>query len=189
LDTEKLEKISPDIKYAEYLGKRSELERNAAESERLPLVQLKTVYSFEDSVILPQNPSWYAGLNLTVPLFHGGSISAQIKQAEEKKNQADEFLKQTKLNVSLKFKSGVAVFLDGISRLKTTKRVLDLSMESLTAAELKYNAGKLTALEIIDAEIVWSNARLNYCNNGVDSWLALFEIEAVCPEAVKKEAP
>ena len=72
--------------------------------------------------------------------------------------------------------------------MPTTKKVLELSKEALNAAELKYKAGKLTALELIDAQTVWNNAVLTYENNATDYLITLAEIEYICPEALVKEA-
>jgi len=154
----------------------------------MPSLILKANYNFEDKEFFPGNPNWYAGAGISLPLFHGGSTFAQIGQAKARQKQAVDAVRQTEIALQVKFESAVATAADKRNRLKTTKKVLDLSKEALNAAELKYNAGKLTALELIDAQTVWNNAMLTYENNTIDYLITLAEIEYICPQAIAEEA-
>jgi outer membrane protein TolC len=115
-------------------------------------------------------------------------ISSQVSQAKARKEQASETMKQVELNISVRFQSARATLIDRLNRLKTMEKILQLSKEAMTAAELKYSTGKLSAMELIDAQTVWNNSQLNYRNNIVDYYTALADIEYICPDAVEKES-
>jgi len=143
--------------------------------------------NIEDGKLFSEGPSWsnwYVGVGITFPLFHGGIILSQINQAKAKYKQVNETVRQIEININTRFESARATVLDRASRLKTTKKVLDLAKEMLTIAELKYNSGKLSALELIDTEVLWNNAEINFINNAVDYLTAIAEIESICPDAI-----
>ena len=177
-------KGNPELKYVVSSVDRAGYDVKAARSDLMPSLILRANYNFEDKEFFPGNPNWYAGAGIILPLFHGGSTFAQIGQAKARQKQAIDAVRQTEIALQVKFESAVATAADKRNRLKTTKKVLDLSKEALNAAELKYNAGKLTALELIDAQAVWNNAMLTYENNTIDYLITLAEIEYICPQAI-----
>ncbi|MGQ9702366.1 MAG: TolC family protein, partial [bacterium] len=98
--------------------------------------------------------------------------------------QISETKRQSEINIKVRFESARSNLIYQASHLEATQRILDLAKEALTTAELKYNSGKLSALELIDAEMVWNNAQNNYINNMINYLIATAEIEAICPQAI-----
>jgi outer membrane protein TolC len=181
-------KDNPELKYVVTSVDRTGYDISAARSELMPSLVLKVNYNFEDKGFFPGNPNWFAGAGISLPLFHGGSIFAQIGQAKARQKQAIDAVRQTEISLRVKFESAIATAADKSRRLKTTKKVLELSKEALNLAELKYNTGKLSALDLIDAQTVWYNAMLTYENNTIDYLITLSEIEYICPQAIAEEA-
>ena len=181
-------KENPELKYINNLVKKSEYDIAVESGEMYPTLFLRGNYYFEDKVFFPGNPNWYVGLGLSFPIYHGGAIASKIEQAVYRNNQLVETQKQIRLGLAVRFQSARATVIDKLNRLKTTKKVLDLSKEALIAAELKYNVGKITATELLDAQTVWLNSELNYFNNIIDVQISLAEIENICPKAISWEA-
>ncbi len=180
-------KNNPEISYIKSIQEKTKHDIQESKSDLFPNISLRATYNIEDSQWFSREPSWsnwYAGVGITFPLFHGGSIISQINQAKLKYNQAGETVRQIEININTRFESARTTLMDRILRLKTTKKVLDLAKETLTTAELKYNSGKLTALELTDAQMLWNNAEINYITNAVDYLTAVAEIESICPDAI-----
>ncbi len=178
---------NPEISYIKSIQEKTKQDIQEAKSDLFPNISLRASYNIEDSQWFfraPRWSNWYAGIGMTFPLFHGGSIISQINQAKLKYNQTGETVRQIEININTRFESARTTLIDRISRLETTKKVLTLAKETLTAAELKYNSGKLTAMELIDAQMLWNNAEINYVNNVVDYLTAIAEIESICPQAI-----
>ncbi|PIU82959.1 MAG: hypothetical protein COS68_06650 [Elusimicrobia bacterium CG06_land_8_20_14_3_00_38_11] len=178
---------NPELKYIDNLVNKAKHDISAEVGEIYPTVFIRANQFWEDKTFFPGNQNWYAGVGLSMPLFHSGAIISKINQAKYKKSQVIETQKQVKLNLTVRFQSAQATVIDKLNRLKTTKKVLDLSKETLIAAELKYNAGKITATELLDSQTVWLNSELNYINNIIDCKISLAEIEYICPEAISSE--
>jgi outer membrane protein TolC len=178
---------NPELRYMDDLVKKAEYDISAESKEIFPTILLRANYYAEDKTFFPGNSNWYAGIGLSMPLFHSGGIVSKINQVRFKKSQVIESQKQVKLNLTVKFQSARATVIDKLNRLQTTKKVLDLSKETLIAAELRYNTGGITATELLDAQTVWLSSKLNYINNIVDCMISLAEIESICPEAISWE--
>lgn len=178
---------NPELQYIDDLVKKAEYDISAESKEIFPTIFFRANYFVEDKTFFPGNSNWYVGLGLSMPLFHSGGIVSKINQAKYKKSQVIESQKQVKLNLTVKFQSARATVIDKLNRLRTTLKVLDLSKETLIAAELRYNTGRITATELLDAQAVWLNSKLSYINNIVDCMISLAEIEYICPEAISWE--
>ena len=178
---------NPELKYINYLVDKAKHDISAEIGEAFPTIYFKASEFWEDKVFFPDHQNWYVGAGLSMPVFHSGAIISKINQARYKKSQVIETQKQVELNLTVRFQSARATIIDKLNRLKTIKKVLDLSKETLTAADLKYNAGKITATELLDAQTVWLNSELNYINNIIDCKISSSEIEYICPEAISSE--
>jgi outer membrane protein TolC len=180
-------KDNPELNYIKSLQEKAKYDIDESKSNLYPSIYLKTNYNIETNRVFSPHTlwsDWYIGVGLTFSLYDGGNIASQIKQAESKYEQISETVRQIEINIKTRFESARATFIDRKSRLKTTKKVLDLAKETLTTAELKYNSGKLSAIELIDAQMLWNNAEINYINNVVDYLNAVAEIKSICPNAI-----
>ena len=178
---------NPELKYIDSLVNKAKYDISAEIGDGFLTISFRASEFWEDKVFFPDHKNWYMGVGLNMPIFHSGAIISRINQAKYKKMQVIETQKQVKLNLTVRFQSARATIIDKLNRLKTIKKVLDLSKETLTTAELKYNAGKITATELLDAQTMWLNSELNYINNIIDCKISLSEIEYICPKAVSLE--
>jgi outer membrane protein TolC len=178
---------NPEIIYFKKLVDKADSEITTARADFFPSIYIRANYFMEDKVFFPGNPNWYAGVALTIPVFHWGGIFAQVKQAEARKEQVSETQKQTELAILIKYRSAKASFYEKKDRFKTMKKIIELSKQALDTAELKYNSGKLSVLELIDAQTVWFNAVLNYKNVIVEYYMAKADLETIYPDAIEEE--
>jgi len=180
---------NPELLYIKSIQDKTKQDIREAKSNLFPTAFLKANYSIEDGKWFSGGPdwsNWYAGIGITIPLYQGGSIRSQIAQAESKYDQISETAREIEININMRFESARATLIDRASRIKTTQKVLNLAKETLTTAELKYNSGNLSALELIDAQMLWLNAEISYINNIADYLIAIAEIESICPEAIEE---
>lgn len=175
-----------EIATARELKAKAEFDKKTALSGVLPSVSLRGSYYFEDTEFFPGNPNWYAGVAVTMPIFHGGTVFSDVKQSDSRFEQAAEALKKTELGVTVKFQAARSVLSDRKNRISTSRKTLDLAREVLTATKLKYSTGKVTTIELIDSQITWNNAYTGYINNILDYTIAKAEIESICPGALRR---
>jgi len=175
-----------EIAAARELKAKAEFDKKTALSGALPSVSLRGSYYFEDTEFFPGNPNWYVGVAVTMPIFHGGTVYTDIKQSDARYEQAAEALKKTELGVTVKYQAARSVLSDRKNRISTSRKTLELAREVLTATKLKYRTGKVTTIELIDAQITWNNAYTGYINNILDYTIAKAEIESICTDALRR---
>lgn len=178
---------NPEMLYAARTTERSSLEIKTAKAAHYPAVYLKGSYFMEDKEFFPGNANSYAGVFLALPIYYGGAVSAQAARAGARYTQAKETQRKARLSLYSRYAAAVSTALDKKERIATSAKTLGLAKETLTATELRYSAGKISALDLLDAQNLWSNAYLAYANVTFDYLINAAEVKAIWPEAVKGE--
>lgn len=106
----------------------------------------------------------FLGLQLTVPIFNGNRTNSQIRQAKIKIQQEDVRLNDLKDEV----KTELATI---ISKWKEAKMQMDIQETTVQSAELnhrmmddRFKNGLGSRLELTDAELALTQAKINYLN-------------------------
>ena len=178
---------NPEMLYAARNVEKSGLEIKTAQAAHYPAVYLKGTYFMEDKEFFPGNANSYAGVFLALPIYYGGAVSAQTDRAEARYAQARETERKARLSLYSRYAAAVSTALDKKERVATSAKTLELAKETLTASELRYSAGKISVLDLLDAQNLWSNAYMSYANVIFDYLINTAEVKAIWPEAVKGE--
>jgi len=108
-----------------------------------------------------RTPSWQAGLSLTIPIFEGWRISSAVTQAKINLSQAR--LRERSVNklVGLDVEKAYNDFSEARQRLTSQSRTVAQAEEGYEIAQLRYREGIGTQLEVTDALLALTTARLN----------------------------
>lgn len=91
-------------------------------------------------------------LELVVPLYQGGLVSSQIRQAEHFYNQALEALEQQRRAVDRQTRSAYLGVVASISQVKALEQALVSSESALRATEAGFEVGTRTIVDVLDAQ-------------------------------------
>lgn len=180
-----LSKNHPELKVAQLLQKKADFEKDQSYSATMPTVYFNANYYREESKFFPGYPNWYIGFFATMPLFHGGSIYSEIKQAHARYEQITQSFHKTAIELGVRYQVSLATLKDRKNRIVTTQKALDLANEALIASELKYRTGKLTTIELLDAHVVWNNSYMSFINGLIDYYIACEEMRYLCAGTIK----
>ncbi|MCF6132794.1 TolC family protein [Flavobacterium wongokense] len=104
----------------------------------------------------------FVGLQVTVPLFSGGTFTAQARQGKLKIQQEKLVLEDLKEEVNLELSTTA-------SNWKNAKAQLDIQKKTVEAAEMNYTINNnrylnnlSSMLEVNDAELAYNMAQVNY---------------------------
>jgi len=103
--------------------------------------------------------SWTAGLRLTVPIFQGGRTRGSVTQAVAEHNQTLLRVQQTRDNVRLEVEQAFDRLLQARQSLETQKNTIALAEEVLRIADLSYESGVGTLLDVLSAQAALTQAR------------------------------
>lgn len=101
------------------------------------------------------------GLNLSIPIFSGGSTRSRINQADIQIRQAQVVLDDTKLGLSLANDNAKAQIKNSLLTINTNRSNVNLAKEVLEDTNNNYKNGLATLTELLDAENAYADAQNN----------------------------
>ncbi len=142
--------------------------------EYLPTLSGNAAYGYagDDMSINDDRKSWNVGASLTFPLFTGLSTKYQIQEARANLDVLTANEDALKQKVALEIESAYLSMKEAEERIAAGKTVIRQAEENLELARGRYSAGVGNHIEITDAMISLSNARMTYINALSDYMLA-----------------
>ncbi len=104
---------------------------------------------------------WSLGINLSLNLFNGGSISARVAQTEAKLIAAKERLRSLDLQAKSQVLSALSALKEARARLELSKSVQNTAREAFRIESLKYEKGAGTVTDMLKAQAVWTQAKVS----------------------------
>ncbi len=132
--------------------------------------------SFANSTALDQN-SRSIGLQLTFPLYSGGLVSSQVRQAVYLHRAAKERLERIARSTERDARDAYLGVLSEISRVKALKRALESNTVALEATESGYQAGTRTAVDVLESRRLWTLAQTNYSRSRYDYLINMLKLQ------------
>jgi TolC family type I secretion outer membrane protein len=184
------------IKYA--MGNRPEVAQTAAaiqsaregvkyaKSGHLPAVALTGYEDWNDRDFPgAKNNNWGVSLTTQLNVFDAGLTDAQVKQAESGVGKAEEQARQTRDAVSLDVRQQYLSMQEAEKRIQTSKVAVDKAEEDFKIAQVRYNAGVGTNLDVIDAQVALNQAKTNYVQALYDFNTSKAKLEKAMGTSVK----
>jgi outer membrane protein TolC len=170
-------KNSPDIRAAQATVRQQDYEMRSARAEMLPAVSLDYFFGISANQFAIRNPEGQNLLGsvvqtqLTIPLWTWGAAHSKVKQAELKLQQAKSDLTYTQRNLLAELDALYREAALARSQLEYLHESVDLSKQSLDLTLLRYQAGEVSVLEVVDAQNSARDAR-----NALDDGLARYRV-------------
>lgn len=92
------------------------------------------------------------GIQLALPVYSGGLVSAQVKQARHNRERAVQELAATRERVAVEVTRQFQAVVSGAQRIKALVLAVKSSAEALKATQMGYQMGTRTVLDVLDAE-------------------------------------
>ena len=108
------------------------------------------------------------GLNLSIPIFNGGSVKAKVRQAQIKIDLLEADKIDTRLALDMSLKNAVTQLNNSLITLNVQKENVNLAKEVLTNIENNYKFGLATLTDLLDAETQYADAQNNHTNALLD---------------------
>ena len=125
------------------------------------------------------NLGYFATATLNVPVWNWGATRSKLRQAENRRQQAQVELSQAQreaLGNLYSFYKEVTVVR---SEAGTLREAADLAAQSLRLTNLRYGAGEATALEVVDAQNSMAAARNAFDENQARYRVALATLQTL----------
>lgn len=155
----------PDYMAADQQVKAAELQKKAAQDERLPSVGISGDYGVLGTH--PDNafPTWSVNAGLRVPIFQGGKIEADIRQAEavlqQRKAQRDDLKGRIEQDVA----DAILDVTAAAEQVEVAQATLDYAQQTLTQSQDRFSAGVTNNIEVIQAQEALATANQQYISS------------------------
>ena len=154
----------PDILAAEDALHQASANVGAAEAARLPSLAISAQYAQQTSelsdFLTRPGAIWSAGLNVTAPLFHGGTLAARHHEAEERYAQAQASYRAAVIAAFVEVANALQALEHDGQGYAAHNVALSAARANRDLAIEQYRAGKYTELQVLTAEQQYQDAAL-----------------------------
>ena len=145
-------------------------------SQNLPSISAFGNYNW-NGFNFPLYSRWSAGINLSIPIFQGFSVSAQVQQAESQEKNIEASIEQLTLSILSEVQENYLAVIDAENRIAAAKQLVLQAEENFRLATQRYKAGVGSATEITDAQLALSNARYSNIQANYDYLTSLVRLK------------
>ncbi len=175
----------PEIKQLQYQEEAGRRIVSIAKAGSKPNISLVGDYSWESNADRPgdvfHSDEWKNVWSLTValqmPIFDGLATRARVKQAESGLRQVQLGMDQLMDGIGLEVRAAFFGFQESRELLKAQEETVQQAEESLRIANLRYQNGMLTSVELMDAELALTQAQTNRFNALHDYAITVAKLE------------
>jgi outer membrane protein TolC len=156
-----------------------------ARSNFLPKLMFTTNYSFlsqKNDLTLSQedfSEGLTSGLNLQIPLFHGFRSRQQYQKAKLDYKMTLDGEKQTLDQVAGEAEFAFNKFAEARETFLSASETVEMAEEALRLANLQYEEGSNTQLDVLSSQLALTQARMNYVRSIYQYQLARYGLRRI----------
>lgn len=152
----KAEQASPELKSLRARVDSAELEIEKAKAGHYPTLDAVAQWSRSSSENTSNVGTSFeqhaVGLQLNVPLFAGGAVSAATRQAVASRERARSNLEAGQRDLGVRVHKEFRGVTEGVLRIKALEQALASANQALESSNRSFQAGRRTRLDVLNAE-------------------------------------
>jgi outer membrane protein TolC len=176
---------NPDMRAAQAALQQEKMGVSVARSAFLPSLSFDYFFGIDANQFAVYNRNHERNLGssaqaqLTIPVWNWGATRSKLRQAQWHLQQAKVDLSFTQRQLLANLDSFYREAQTADSQVPSLARSLDLSSESLRLTLLRYTAGEVTVLEVVDAQSTLAQARNAYDDGLIRYRMALAGLQTL----------
>ena len=158
------------LKIDQYKIEQAKLNLDSAKAENKPNVDFSASVgkSFDVYNSRTGEANFTSGISIGWNIFDSGVTKANIDEKSISLHNAMLNMLNDEQSINLNVKSSYLNLIEAKSRFESTSKAIQKAEEDYRIALVKYTAGEGLLLDIIDAQVALSTAKLNFCNAQYD---------------------
>jgi outer membrane protein len=117
------------------------------------------------------------GIQLTFPLYSGGMVSSQVRQATYLQRAAKERVERVARQTEHDARDAYLGVISEINRVKALRRAVESNNAALAATEAGYQAGTRTAVDVLESRRLWILAQTDYSRSRYDYLMNVLRLQ------------
>lgn len=147
-----------------------------AKKDYLPSINGKAGYNFIGSEY-PLGQGWNAGIVMSLNVFEGNLTRSKVEESIAKMRSIEAYINSKRLDILLDVKQSYLNLIKAKDAIANTEVQVKQATENLELANLRYSAGLADPLEVTDATVSYSQAKLSNVGALYDYKIAQANIE------------
>ncbi|USI72453.1 TolC family outer membrane protein [Sphingomonas morindae] len=155
---------------------------SAARGARLPTLSVggaSTFYSYRDRFAgignVDSNASQVSA-TLTLPLYQGGTVAAQVRQAQDRLDEAEARRRGAERQVDSAARAAFAAFQAAQRTITAYQQAVTDNEDAAKGVRIEANGGERQVLDILNAELELLNSRIGLARAQHDAYVAAFQL-------------
>jgi outer membrane protein TolC len=142
----------PDYQAALASLRAAQLSREAAWKQRLPSIGLAGEYGVLGTTPDSMSPNWSAAATLRIPIFQGGKVEADVRQADAILKQRQAQVDNLRGRIEQDVQDALLDLNAAAQQVEVAKLGLDLAQQALGQSQDRFAAGVTNNVEVIQAQ-------------------------------------
>jgi outer membrane protein TolC len=151
-----------DYQQAQAQLRAAEYSRRAAEAERLPSLGINGDYGVIGVRPTSSHGTFTAAAGVSVPIFQGRKIEADIIQAETVRQQRQAELDDLRQRIEYEVRTAFLDVTAATKQLEVATSALDVARQQVTQSRDRFQAGVTNTVEVVQAQQQQATADENY---------------------------
>ncbi|MGQ9524775.1 MAG: TolC family protein [Armatimonadota bacterium] len=169
----------PEVQLAQEAVRISEHAVQAAKAQGRPDAAIIGAYTYTPDVtgFVAIKESWRVTASINIPLDTSGAVRAKVDEALTNLKAAQDTLTQTQQGIALEVRAALIDLQNALERRQVATANVAQAQEALRVAQVRFQAGVATGVEVTDAEVALTQARTNQVNADYDYLVALAKLD------------
>lgn len=159
---------TPDIEAAKRAYERSSAALGIAKAGFLPSLSIQADYGWTEEKYRFEESAWAVYTILNFDIFRGTDRLAQVSEASAQKEEARELLQDSRRGTVLRVKQAHFSLQEAMGRRKVSNARLADAEEAFRMIKLRYETQLSSQLEVLDAQVALTAARLEEVSSRYD---------------------
>ena len=153
---DRAERSSPQLQSLRAQAEAAKQEIDRAKAGHHPTLDAVAQWSRSQSESVTNTQSRYDnasyGLQLNVPLFAGGYVNSQVRQAIAGQERAEQALEAGRRNLGVRVHKEFRGVTEGVPKIKALEQALRSADQLVLSSQKSFQAGSRTVLDVLNAE-------------------------------------
>ena len=168
----------PELHQLQFSEGAAKKQVDVAKTRSRPALSFFSNYQLDHNErLIEMNRVWNVGFALNIPIFDGLATRAAVKQAESGLKQTQLGKQQLTDAIELEVRSAYLKLLEAKTLINVQKETVEQAQESVRIANLRYENGMITSVELTDAQLALSQAEVNRLQSLHDYAVGLARLE------------
>jgi outer membrane protein TolC len=182
---EKVKEKNSDFKRINLDIERAKTNISLARADYFPVISVQASYGYRNRDVGGTADEYSYGIFLDYAIFSGGLTRATVAKAKSVSLQLEDSKKALLDQLRVDLNNALSQIQDALKGMESAKSAIAVNQEAYDATMAMYQAGKVTSLDVLTAQISLINSKASYVNYYANYQTALAQLRKIISEGEK----